>query len=57
MEQQLFSLKEASEILSVSKTWLDKKIREGKIPYILMGGKRMLTVDHIEWIKENGVRP
>jgi len=56
MEQQMFGIKEAAEILNVSTVWLDRKVREGKVPHIMLGGRRKITVEMINEIKEHGVK-
>jgi len=56
MKQQIYGIKEAAEILSVSFSWLDKKIRAGNVNHVMLGGKRMLTVEHIEQIKKEGIK-
>jgi len=56
MEQQLFGLHEAAEILGVSFSWLEKRIRNGDVPFVQMGGKRMLSDDHIKKIKKEGIK-
>jgi excisionase family DNA binding protein len=49
-------LKEAAEILNVSESWLDKKIREGLISVIWLGGVRRISDEELERIQREGVK-
>lgn len=54
-EMDLYKLQDAAEELEVSASWLDKKIRAGKIAVIWMGGTRRITDAEIKRIKTEGV--
>lgn len=56
MEQQLFKMKEAAGILSVSFQWLDQKVRAGKIKSVKLGVMRAISIEEINRIKEEGVK-
>ena len=56
MEQQLFKMKEAAKILSVSFQWLDQKVRAGKVSCVNMGRDRAITIEEINRIKNEGVK-
>ncbi len=57
MDKELFSLSEAAEVLGVSYSWLDKKVRAGVVPHLWIGGTRKISKDAMTLIKRNGVRP
>ena len=52
----MYKLAEAAKELNVSESWLDKKIREGKVAVVWLGGVRRITEDEIERIKIDGVK-
>lgn len=55
MDKEFFSLSEAAKILGVSYSWLDKKVRAGKIHHNWMGGTRKISREDLERIKKHGV--
>lgn len=42
MERLALKVKEAAEMLGVSKSWLYERIREKKIPCVVIDGKRLI---------------
>lgn len=52
----MYKLSEAALLLNVSESWIDKKIREGKITAIWLGGVRRITEAEIERITKEGVK-
>ncbi len=56
MEQQLFKMKEAAKILSVSFQWLDKKVRDGEVVCVMLGARRAISIEEINRIKVEGVK-
>jgi excisionase family DNA binding protein len=52
---ELFTVKEAADELRMTDVWLRKKIHEGKIKFIMMGGKYFISKDEIERCKKEGV--
>ncbi len=58
-KQELYTIPELAEILSVSYEWIDRRARkggDGGINYVCLGRKRMVTREEIERIKKEGVR-
>ena len=55
-QKEVFSRKEAARFLSVSISFLEKLMREKKIPYSKINGKVLfMREDLIEWLKQNRV--
>ena len=52
----MYKLSEAAIILHVSESWIDKKIREGKIKAVWLGGVRRIAESEIERITKEGVK-
>jgi excisionase family DNA binding protein len=53
---KLYSIKEASDLLGMSESWLDKKIREKAINVVWLGGIRKISEDEIKRITKKGVK-
>lgn len=53
MAKEVMSIEEAGEYLGVSKIWLYKACREGKIPHTRFGKKYVFFKETLdEWLKE-----
>lgn len=52
----MYKLSEAAKELNVSESWLDKKIRRGKIAVVWLGGTRRIMEEEIARIKIEGVK-
>lgn len=54
MEKKFISIKEASQLLSISVTKINMLIKEDKIPSYKVNGKRLFDKDElIKWVKSH----
>jgi excisionase family DNA binding protein len=51
----LLTIKESADALRMTDVWLRKKIHEGKIKFIMMGGKYFISKNEIERCRREGV--
>lgn len=54
-EKKLYRIKESARILSVSYQWLDRKIRDGVINVVWLGGQRLISAEEIDRLISQGV--
>ena len=55
MQQQLYKVKDAAKLLSVSEQWLYKRVKKGDIKSVKLGTRRAISIEEIERIKTEGV--
>lgn len=54
MDKLAYSIPEAATAIGVSKSYMYTLIKEGKIPYIKIGGRKIVPKLSLEqWIQEN----
>ena len=54
-EKKLYDINEAAEEIGMSWSWLDKKIRDGKVKVIWMGGVRKISYNELVRITVDGI--
>ena len=54
IEQKLLSVKQVSVILNVSRGGVYRLIREGKIPHVAVGGRRMVSLETLQSLLAKG---
>ena len=51
----LYTIEGAADLIGMSKAWVDRMVREGKIAAVRMGNNRKISSLEIERIKKEGV--
>lgn len=52
---ELYTIEGAADLIGMSKAWVDRMVREGKIAAVRMGNNRKISSLEIERIKKEGV--
>ncbi len=52
----MYTLQEVADEIRMKWSWVDKKVRTGKIAVVKMGGTRLINEDELERIKTEGVK-
>lgn len=50
------TIEELANKINMSVSWVDKRIREGKISAVWFGGKRMISQEEFDRVQREGVR-
>ncbi len=54
-EKRCYTVKEIQEMLGISRTTIYKLLKEGKFPYVVLGGKYLVSKKYFdEWIDSSG---
>ena len=56
MAVQTYTVAEAAQMLGVGEWWLAQAARQGKVPHLHLGRKRLFTQQHLDEIMRNAER-
>ncbi len=56
LKKDFYTVDSVASMIGMSWSWVDKKIREGKIEVVWLGGSRKIPDREIERIKKEGIK-